>query len=75
MSFRCPECRPLTAAERERPGGLPYGESLALCAVHAPPEAEPRRRPPRSASEAIRDRLERAGALAPDGGATTEGTP
>ena len=69
MSFRCPECRPLTAAERERPGGLPYGESLALCPQHAPPAPKPRRRPPRTEAEALRDRLRRAGII------DTEATP
>ena len=37
MSFRCHLCEPLTAAERARPGGLPYGVSLSLCSAHAVP--------------------------------------
>ena len=51
MSFRC---HLLTAAERARPGGLPYGVSLALCSAHAVPGPEPRRRPHRAGAARAR---------------------
>ena len=53
--MRCPVCDPVTP---DRP--LSYGYSLALCREHLPPEPEPRRRPPRTPSEASRARIERA---------------